>query len=570
MATLVMPVPEISYNNQYDFRLLPIKGITDEKQKRLAIRLNCLGNLFYFIRVALQRHRLIEHVHYPLTLLIQQTHIHDVIEWPRDHFKTTIFGEGASMWWSMPFSQEDEYAMLTFGYAPEFIRWMKKCHDIDTRTLIVSEVIDNAIKIGMRIDHHYKNNDRFRWLFPEILPDTSCVWNAKTMMHKRTKKSPNGEGTYDFLGVGSALQSRHYERVIEDDIFGRDAAHSEKMAEDAIDYHRKLIGAFDSSPELAHELNDEIIVGNRWCFNDLNQWLRENEPNTYRFTTHDAEGGCCNLHPPGQPIFPEEWTLEKLKKAQSRLGAYDYSCQFRNNPIPEGQAEFQLAWLRFYETAPVSITDPRMRLLHNVYNGQVIPDLIPSNLNMVMLCDPAHVNKDDNKKGGRCRHAIIVVGYQQTPQRFYIFEAWAKACTYHDFVAKIYEYAKKYKLRQMWLETIAAQEYLKLYLDYRSEVEEIKLRVEPLKTDRSPDAKFKRIRGMNTYYQECQVWLHQRHQDFILEYCQFPYSKTFDLIDVFGYVPQTVRPGPSNRDIQQWMLNQRSNFETSRSQVTGY
>lgn len=571
-APLIQPVQQFS-NDVQEFKLLPVAGIQNEKQRKLAIRLNCHGSLFYFIRIGLQRHRIVPQVHYPLTLLIQKSHVHAVIEWPRDHFKTTIFGEGAPMWWALPFSNEDEYALRGLGYGDEYINWMKKCHNIDTRTLIVSEVIDNAIKIGMRIDHHYKNNDKFRWLFPEVLPDSSCVWNAKTMMHKRTTKSPNGEGTYDFLGVGSALQSRHYERVIEDDIFGREAAHSEPAAFDSIDYHRKLIGAFDSSPELAHQLNDEIIVGNRWCFNDLNQWIRENESELgYEFTTHDAEGGCCSLHPPGQPIFPQEWSIEKLKKAQIKLGAYDYSCQYRNNPIPEGQAEFQQAWLRFYDTAPVSQIDTRMKLVHSVYNGQVIKDLMPSELQMHMLADPAHANRPDDKKkdSKRCRHAIIVFGYLPKPQRLYIFEAWAEACTYHKFVAKLYEYAKTYGLRKMYLETVAAQEYLKLYLDYRSEIEDIKLRVEPLKIDRSPEAKFKRIRGMNTYYQECQVWLKQRHQEFILEYCQFPFSKTFDLIDVFGYAPQVIRPEMSRKDITEWMMNQQMRFDNSRSSVTGY
>jgi hypothetical protein len=571
MATIPLVQQQELPISGFNWKILPVANITDDKQRRLAYRLNCLGSLFYFIKVGLQRHRLVPHVHYPLTLLIENTHVHNVIEWPRDHFKTTIFGEGASMWWSLPFSQEDEYTVRSLRYGDEFIRWMKAIHNIDTRTLIVSEVIDNAIKIGMRIDHHYKNNDRFRWLFPEIIPDTSCVWNAKTMTHKRTKSSPNGEGTFDFLGVGSALQSRHYDRVIEDDIFGRDAAHSEKMAADSIDYHRKLVGAFDSSPDLASELNDEIIVGNRWCFNDLNQWIRENESELhYNFTTHDAEGGCCNLHPPGQPIFPEEWTLEKLKKAQIKLGTYDYSCQYRNNPTPPGMAEFQESWLRFYSWAPVSETDVRAKIIHNVYHGEVIPDLMPSNLRLELITDPAHSDSEDNDGGKRCRHAILVVGFMSSPQRFYLFEAWAKACTYHEYVAKIYEFLIKYKLKKMWLETIAAQGYLKLYLDYRNTIEGINVRVEPLKTDKSPGAKKKRIRGTNTYYQECQVWLRQCHQDFILEYNQFPYGKTVDLLDTFGYVPQIVRPGPSNREINEWLLNRQQEFESSRSRVTGY
>jgi len=40
-------------------------------------------------------------------------------------------------------------------------------------------------------------------------------------------KPPHGEGTYDFLGVGGALQSRHYNGIlIQDDLIGRKAIES--------------------------------------------------------------------------------------------------------------------------------------------------------------------------------------------------------------------------------------------------------------------------------------------------------------------------------------------------------
>lgn len=474
------------------------------------------------------------------------------------------------MWSSLPFTSEHEYTMQALGYSDKYIRYMKKCHNPDTRNLIVSEVIDNAIKLGNRIEHHYHNGNTFRWLFPEVIPDSSCVWNAKSMTHKRTGKSPNGEGTYDFLGVGSALQSRHYDRVIEDDIFGRDAAHSEASAADAIDYHRKLVGAFDSDPTRASQLNDEIVVGNRWCYNDLNQWIRENEAElNYKFTTHDAEGGCCDKHPAGVPIFPEEWSLKRLREAQVRLGVYDYSCQYRNNPIPDGSKEFDPTWLRYYDFGPMSPTDPRVKIIHHVYNGEVIEDLNPSNLSITIICDPAHAdNKAPNVK--RCRHAISVIGMHVKPTRIYLLDSWAAATTYHEFVAKIYEFAKKWKQKRIWLETIAAQKYLKLYLDYRAQIESWDIKFEELKVDTSPDAKFKRIRSMNSYYQECMFWCRQAHTEFIQEYCQFNYGKTVDILDTIGYFPQILQPGPSRKELYEFMTTHRSNFENRNVGHTGY
>ena len=578
MATFVsindvaQATPQVSQFVQ-EWTWIPAEKLSDIKQKKLAYQLNCLGSLYYFIVLGLERRRLTKNLHYKLCRTIEKDHIKDVIEIPRDHFKTTIFGEGAPMWWALPFTDEHEYAMRGLGYGNEYIRWMRKTHNIDTRTLIVSEVIDNAIKIGARIQHHYLNGQWFRWLFPEILPDSSCVWNAKSMTHKRTGKSPNGEGTFDFLGVGSALQSRHYERVIEDDIFGRDAANSEKIANDSWDYHRKLIGAFDSDPLIAHRLNDEIIVGNRWSIYDLNYRIRKEEAElNYNFQTHDAEGGCCPDHPAGQPIFPEEWTPERLKAAKIKLGVFDYSCQYRNNPIPEGQTEFDEKWLRFYDYGPASPTDPRVKVIHQVYNGQVINDLFPANLQIELISDPAHADRASSKEDSlRCRHAIVVIGYQANPQRIYILDCWAKACRYHEYVAKIYELVKKWKLRRIWLETVAAQKYLKMYLEYRNTIENLNLKIEELKTDNSPNAKFKRIRAMNTFYEECQVWVRQANDEFIDEYKIFPYGKTIDVLDVVGYAPQTFRVGtPSRRELVAAIQERQAHFENSRNPRTGY
>jgi len=46
----------------------------------------------------------------------------------------------------------------------------------------------------------------------------------------RTKTNAgDGEGTFDFIGVGGALQSTHYDLAIQDDLVGREASKSETI-----------------------------------------------------------------------------------------------------------------------------------------------------------------------------------------------------------------------------------------------------------------------------------------------------------------------------------------------------
>lgn len=479
------------------------------------------------------------------------------------------------MWWALPFGVDDEQYMRALGYGDRWITWMRRSHAQDTRTLMISENKENINKLGSRIRHHYENNDLFLNLFPEIKPDSSCTWGASSLTHKRTKGSPNGEGTYDFLSVGSATQSRHYERVVEDDLVGRDAIDSDVVMQDTINYHRLLPGAFDSDPSNREHQNDEIVVGNRWSARDLNAWIRENEPG-FHFVSHSALGGCCDMHTAGVPIFPLEWTKEKLESLIPRLGLYYFSCQYLNNPINPGVAMFDTSWLRYYTLEPLSEVDKRAKIVHEVVEGEVIKDKNPNDLKIFMVVDPNHSGNQ-----GRCRHAITVVGVQRIinqgvqttiPQRIYLLDCWAEACNYEKFVQTIFQKAEYWKLNKIWLETTAAQKYLKFYLDYRNKIEKRKLRIEPLKCDTSANAKAKRIEALNPYFAEGQVWIRRTaHQDFITEYGQYPNGRTMDILDTLGYQPQVWNSGVStNSEVRDFIRRQVNNNPFDNVGQAGY
>ena len=315
-------------------------GLTP-KAHDLIHRLNSFGSLYYFAKVVLRKHRLRDYLHKQICEYFECRHLKEVLEIPRDHFKSTIGSEAAPIWWALPFNDSDELLMRKLGYGDDWIEWMRHCHNQDTRTLLVSENKENIGKLGVRIDSHYKDNDFFKRIFAEVIPDTSCTWSVTTKTHKRTGRTADGEGTFDYLSVGSALQSRHYNRAIEDDLVGKEALESEVTMQGTIDYHKLLVGAFDSDPTDPEADNDEIVIGNRWSYKDLNYWIRQNEP-YFNFISHSAVGGCCSLHPAGKIIFPDEFSWKKLDRWIQRLGTYFFSFQFLNSPAPPGDTKFKL------------------------------------------------------------------------------------------------------------------------------------------------------------------------------------------------------------------------------------
>lgn len=565
--------------------IIPVSGLTNPKERKIAYRLNCLGSAYYFINIGLGKNRMYAPLHTIIADILEQEHLKELIEWPRGHFKTTIITEGGSIWWALPFSDQDEGYMRRLGYGDEWIAWMKLAHNRNTKNLIVSENDENVAKIGRRFDNTYKNNINFRWLFPEIIPDSSCNWGANSKTHKRTVTAVDGEGTFDFMSVGMALQSRHYDKIIQDDLVGIKARDSEVVMKSTIEYHRILLGASESSERLKTSEIDEIVVGNRWSYSDLNSYIREEEP-WFNVHSHSALGGCCDIHPVGVPIFPLEYSVEKLQKYAKRFGLYNYSCHYLNDPIAPGVALFDPSWLRYYNLVKFNPTldyqgnpvDRRAAIHHEVKSGEAIKDILVQELPLFMIVDPNHAGN-----AGRCRHAITVTAVShlqlkngtkdvKAPQRIYVIEAWAESCNYHEFVRKIYEFADKYKLNRFWLETVGGQRYLKFYLDERNKVEKRRLRVEPLKIDTSANAKRKRIDALNPYFAEGQVFIRRDAQDnFIQEYSHYPNGKTIDILDTLSYGPQVWDGRLSTKDeVDMFMTRQMNNNPWEQANYAGY
>ena len=522
------------------WEILPLVGVP--KHDAQIIRMNAFGSLYYFAKFVLQRGRLTEHLHKPICENLERQRLNYLLELPRDHFKTTMMTEALPIWWSLPFGDNDEAAMRYLGYGDEWIKWMRFAHDPLIRILIVSEAALNAEKLGMRIDQHFYNNGRFRDLFPEIIPNEKSTWNASSKCVGGSKFRPHGEGTFDFIGVGGALQSRHYDRMIEDDLVGKDALRSEIVMNDTIEYHKLLEGAFDG-PD-----HTELVVGNRWSPWDLNGWIRENEPE-FVVESHSALGGCCPTHDPGSPILPEEFTIARLEKIRRRQGPYLFSHQYLNQAVIPDEIVFKPEWLRFYKPKPDAfmrkvvrdgaieqVSASRMLLEHEVVKGETHKDVLVNNLVRSMVVDPNHAGSE-----GRARHCILITGLDPDTDKIYLLDLWAQSMPYDDLMANVYRLADRWQMTEFHLETVAAQKYLKYHIEYRNKVEKRNLRCRELKTDRGKNAKWTRIDALSPLFEQGKIYVRRDQSAFLDEYYRYTHSMkhTVDILDCLGYAPQT-------------------------------
>jgi len=267
------------------YNLIPTDITKDPAEKRKIYRANCLMDLYYFSVWCLGKNRFSKNpdkrknLHYQMCLTVMKDGLKEVIEIPRDHFKSSVYSECFSIWRALPFGHREEDFFTSIGYSDLYIEWMHRCHNQDIRILLVSETITNAVKLGVKVSAHYENTEHFQKLFPEIMPTEKETWTKDSLHQRRTSAGrSHGEGTFDFIGVGAALQSRHYDMVVEDDLVGREARKSSIVMQDTIDYHQILVGATDRDSNNPGKDFDEIVVGNRWTHDDLNSHIRENEP----------------------------------------------------------------------------------------------------------------------------------------------------------------------------------------------------------------------------------------------------------------------------------------------------
>ena len=536
-----------------DRKGLPLPG--DELAWRH--RLNGFGSSFYFTKVILKRRRLTQQLHLPICLSLEKAHLKDVKEYPRDHFKSTIACEGMPIWRILPFGDADEAkfrALHTSGdfthpAIDEFIKWMKKCHNPNLRNLLISETDKNAHKLGTRIRRHFESNAVFRTFYPEIIPTSSERWTDRSLqIHVPGGAASHGEGTFDFIGVGGALQSNHYNGLlIQDDLVGRKAVESASVMDKTIEYHQLLVGVFDED-DRNHE-SDELVIGNRWGFADLNSHIREHEP-WFQIESHSAMGGCCPAHPAGFPLFPEEFSTEKLMKLKMRLGTYNFSCQFMNSPVSPEDADFQESWLNHFEVK-VNVAGERY-IHHEVKDGIVRKDIPINQLKLAMATDPTH---SQNAGHGRCRHAITVVGMSDVGN-YYLLDCWAETCSFEKYFAKVFEMAKRWNLHRVGFETCAGQglgayhiQYYAGIQGYRLSIVELKGEVELADGTMSHKKEFRIRDVLSPLCEFGRFFTQRRWQDFLAEYCRFPKGTTVDILDCLAYIPQMLR-NPMNAQVK--------------------
>lgn len=375
-----------------------------------------------------------------------------------------------------------------------------------TRILITSATATNAQKFIIELESVFEQNEVFRWLFDELIPDFSMVrWNASDMEIRRPKTFT--EASVEALGVGGTAVSRHFDEQIKDDWVNEDHIQYPEQMEKLIDFYKHSISLF-VSPARGYD----TVIGTRWSHSDLIQHILDTGT-VERLGDHNPfayETMVRSAIEDGEPIFPinglgePEFTKEHLEAILEAQGPYVFSCQYLNQPTHEDSRSFQPGWFRYYDTEP-------------------------QGLRCFTAIDPATGRGDSFS-------AVATIGAHHDGTLF-VLDVTKANLGVDELIEEIIRHQMRWKSR-VGMETIAFQKVLMLPLREAMRRYGISFNVKELHPPTSQKKEFRVAGVLQPAFAAGKIFMQRGMKELERELAWFPALAHYDLLDALAYAVQ--------------------------------
>lgn len=427
-------------------------------------------NFFFFARVILGFEDFSGEIHKPLCNDMQNDkNGRMVIILPRNWFKSTMGAIAYPLW--------------------------RAVNDANIRCLIVQNSMTNARKKLQSIKQIVENNELLRALYPEILPKSRSVWTGESLTLSRDGSFP--EGTFEAAGTGTSITSRHYDLIIEDDtvspeiddMTGASQQPTQLDIEKAIGFHRL------TTPLLVHPDKSKIIViGTRWCVDDLLGWIMENQPRYKLLSRSARENG---------EIVWDRYGEETLKEIEQAVGPFMFSTLYMNEPLSNIDTMFKRDWIQYFNST----------LDHTSLEFCTSVDLASGDSSIADADYTVVITTATNSKTGD----VFIIHYSRG--RFNPGEQ----------VDEIFNHVFAYRPLEVKVEAISYQRTLVYWLKKRQEKLREYFYINPVKGLKGN--KEERIRGLQPYFANRKIFMRPEMSELERELLSFPNGKHDDIID---------------------------------------
>lgn len=449
-------------------------------------RLRELGkrSLFFFARAILGFDDLHQDIHKGVCEQLQdyENNPRVLVVLPRDWFKSSIGSIAYPIW--------------------------RAINDPNVRICVVQNSFSNACKKINAIKQLFEKHKLLRALYSEVLPTSSCTWTKENLTLNRDAAHP--EGTFEAAGIGTAVTSRHYDVVIEDDTVspGKDAMTgilqqpTQFEIEKAIGWHRVAY------PLLLHPTKSQrVVIGTRWAERDLIGWILENSPE-YKLISRAARENKYGEGDPDGDVIWDRYNETVLAQIERDVGPYMFMTLFMNMPVSSINQVFQRQWIQYYQDLP------------KMHKGVCCTSV-----------DPAPSEKDSSSDPDF--NIVLTTKLNPIDGHVYVLEYTRERMNPGELINQILRHQASYSPNVVKIESIAYQRTINYWLKRSQEKLGRYFYVEEVKSHGSA-SKQDRIRALQPYFANKLVHILVSMSELERELLSFPSGAHDDVIDALS------------------------------------
>lgn len=435
---------------------------------------------------------------------------------------------------------------------------------------IVSAVDTNSIGWLGAIRNVFRFNQKFRWLFPEMIPqDWAKVEKSKTRFTWNRDESlmPEPQPSIQATSIKGGQASKHVRHVDLDDPVNEQTVDSPPLVAKAVDYYKLL-----ESTLADYESSSIDLTATPWGYGDVVEYALENEaasgemllwkigcygdfycspeiafpefmPSGIKVEDlweepiwEGSEATFIRGSNGGEPIFPSRYPRSELQRIERKYGPFLFSCNYLCNPFDVSQSGFDQSFINYFTRSIEG--ELRCECPAHVSHRHTLAEC-----HVVATVDPAWSDKEEAAES-----AIVVAAIAPDGCR-YLLEAWADRVEPDELWSKLIEFVVDYSpyLDDVGIESVASQKLFKFYFEQMRSMKALmdpetakkfpdNLRIEDLKPDNVEASKIRRIKAQRLYLAQGQWHFAAGLTKFLYQYSRFPRVSPIDLLDAWSYV----------------------------------
>lgn len=436
-----------------------------------------------------------------------------MILWPRGHLKSTLFTISESVRMALLFP--------------------------NIRILISCQKVENAKTYLLGIKKILMD-PTFKELYGDLLPPSTEKAYKNTdeklsIYHPRKSKAK--EPTFSCGGPDAEKTGQHFDRIIHDDVVGRETISNDQQREKTIQYYKDCIQLLDP-PKPGMCPPEIIVIGTRWHPLDLYGWLLNGcDPRCVanRFAGGHAREDCTcrwdvtlrSVKEDGVYIWPQVFNDEYFKDLiiGDGLDTFTIACQYYNNPTDPSTCWFKPSDIEASKIDPQVISEKRKA----------------NDLVWYVAIDPA-----ESVSASACLSAAVCVGVSKTDGTWYVDWAEGRKVETPGFLDLAMEAYRRYKggISKYGLETHTKRALL---FDLKQKmlqtgeffpIEELK----PNKVGDPTRTKEIRIKRLTFLFEQRKIKINRFLNELFDELYTLPSSVHWDIIDALSYIMDMVPP----------------------------